>query len=266
MNTMDERIAERRHQVTEDRARGRLRWLIWVVLAIGVVALGVWLVNSPFLSIQSVTVTGAERTNPAAIAADLAAAPGTPTISVRAGAIEAALLADPWIAEADVVVSWPGSVEIHVVERQPITSINTGDAGFLAAADGVIVGRTDGGSIPPLIKTNRTVAADVGDEITDVSTLGAIEFVAALGPALRRSAEVVVLSETVEADVGGIIIILGRPTDMAAKAAAVEALIGTGIESGSRIDVTAPLRPAVAAPQSQLEGETETLEESQPSD
>jgi hypothetical protein len=53
---------------------------------------------------------------------------------------------------------------------------------------------------------------------------------------------------------------------MAFKAAAVEALIATGLEAGSRIDVTAPSRPAVAPPQSQLEGETETLEQSQPSD
>lgn len=66
----------------------------------------------------------------------------------------------------------------------------------------------------------------------------------------------------VGAEVDGIMVVVGRPTDMAAKAAAVEALIATGIERGSRIDVTAPLRPAVAPPQSQLEGETETLEES----
>jgi hypothetical protein len=106
----------------------------------------------------------------------------------------------------------------------------------------------------------------VGDRISDKPTVGAIEFLAALTPALRRSTEVVVDGGVVGAEVDGVIILLGRPTNMAAKAAAVEALIATGIESGSRIDVTAPSRPAVASPQSQLEGETETLEESQPSD
>ena len=34
MNAMDHRIAERRHEVTEERARGRLRWLIWLVLLV----------------------------------------------------------------------------------------------------------------------------------------------------------------------------------------------------------------------------------------
>lgn len=266
MNTMDHRIAERRQQVTEDRARGRLRWLIWIVLAVVAVALTVWLVNSPLLSIRSVTVTGTQRTDPAAIAADLAIGPGTPTMSVNAGALEAALLENPWIAEADVIVSWPGSMEIHVVERVPVASITIDDVVFHTAADGVLVERTSGGAIPPLIVADLPAATHVGDQITDGSTLGAIEFLVALPPALRRSAEVTVTGTTVAANVGGFIILLGRPADMAAKAAAVEALLATGIEPGSRVDVTAPLRPAVAPPQSQLEGETKTVEESQPSD
>jgi alpha-D-ribose 1-methylphosphonate 5-triphosphate synthase subunit PhnG len=77
---------------------------------------------------------------------------------------------------------------------------------------------------------------------------------------------VTVAGDDVSAEVGGMIIVIGRPKDMAEKAAAVEALLGTDLEPGSRIDVTAPTRPAVAPPQSLVEGETKTLEESQPSD
>ncbi|MCL1692334.1 MAG: FtsQ-type POTRA domain-containing protein [Actinomycetia bacterium] len=266
MNTMDHRIAERRQQVTEDRARGRLKWLIWGVLAVIVVGATVWLVNSPLLSIGSVTVTGAERTDPAAIANSVEAGTGTPTMSVNVGAVEAALLENPWIAQADVTVSWPGTLEIHVVERVPVVTITIDGDAFQAAVDGVLVEHSASGAVPPLITTDFSTPARVGDRIFDASTLGAIEFVETLSPALRRSTEVSVISGVVEAEVDSVIIVVGRPTDMAAKAAAVEALIATGIERGSRIDVTAPLRPAVASPQSQLEGETETLEESQPSD
>jgi cell division protein FtsQ len=266
MNTMDHRIAERRQQVTEDRARGRLKWLIWGVLLVVAAGATVWLVNSPLLSIRSVTVTGAERTDPAAIANSLEAGLRTPTMSVNAGAVEAALLENPWIAQADVTVSWPGTLEIHVVERVPVVAIAIDGDTFQAAVDGVLVEHLTSGAIPPLISTDSSTPAHVGDRISDASTLGAIEFVEALPPALRRSTEVSVIGGAVGAEVDGVIVLLGRPTDMAAKAAAVEALIATGIERGSRIDVTAPLRPAVASPQSQLEGETETLEESQPSD
>ena len=266
MNTMDHRIAERRQHVTEDRARGRLKWLIWVVLIAAVAGATVWLVNSPLLSIRSVTVTGAERTDPVSIARALNVEAGTPTMFVNGGAVEASLLENPWIAQADVVVTWPGSVEVDVVERVPVTAIVIDGAIFKAADDGVLVERSSSGEIPPLITTDVAVASHVGDRIADKSTLGAIGFISALPAALQRSTEVVVTGGVVGAQVDGIIILLGRPNDMAAKAAAVEALIATGIQSGSRVDVTAPSRPAVAPPQSQLEGETETLEESQPSD
>lgn len=266
MNMIDHRIAERRQQVTEDRARGRLKWLIWLVLIVVVVGAMVWLVNSPLLSIRSVTVTGAERTDPATTAIGLDAGPGAPTMFVDAGAVEVALLDNPWIAQADVIVSWPGSVEIHVVEHEPVVVVTIDGDGFNAASDGALVEKSASGAIPPLITTDLSKPMRVGDQITDVATLGAIEFVEALPSALRRSTEVTIIAGVVEAEVDGVVILLGRPTDMAAKAAAVEALITTGIESGSRIDVTAATRPAVAPPQSQLEGETETLEESQPSD
>ena len=266
MNTMDHRIAERRHEVTEERARGRLIWLIWLVLIVGVVAVAIWVVNSPILSIRSVTVTGAERTDPVAVAESLGVGNGTPTISVGAGEIEAALLANPWIAEADVAVSWPGSVEIHVRERVPVAAITTDLGRFNAAADGVLVERVDDNAIPPTILSDQLGAEREGDRVTHAGSYGALEFVAALPSALRRSTTVTVAGDTVEAVIGDHLIVLGRPTDMAFKAAAVEALIATGLEAGSRIDVTAPNRPAVAPPQSQLEGETETLEQSQPSD
>ncbi|MEA3511888.1 MAG: FtsQ-type POTRA domain-containing protein [Actinomycetota bacterium] len=266
MNAIDHRIAERRQQVTEDRARGRLKWLIWLVLIVAAVGATLWLVNSPLLSIRSVTVTGAERTDPAAIANSLDAGPGTPTMSVDAGAVESALLDDPWIAQADVIVSWPGSVEIRVVEREPVVVVTIDGDGFNAASDGVLVERSVGGALPPLISTDLSNPTRVGGQINDAATLGAIEFVEALPPALRRSTEIMIIGGVVGAEVDGISILMGRPTEMVAKAAAIEALIAAGIEPGSRIDVTAPTRPAVAPPQSQVEGETEALEESQPSD
>ena len=266
MNTMDHRIAERRQEVTEERARGRLRWLIWLVLLVVAVAAAIWFVNSPILSIRTVTVTGAERTDPAAIAAGLGVRPGTPTISVKGGAIEAAVLESPWVADVDVTVSWPGSVDIDVRERVPVATISTDLGAFNVALDGVLIERIASGPVPPIVQSDRAGASREGDRIGHAATLGAVEFVAGLSPALQRSTTVTVSGDTVDALVDQYTVSLGRPIDMAFKAAAVEALIATGLEVGSRIDVTAPSRPAVAPPQSQLEGETETLEQSQPSD
>jgi cell division protein FtsQ len=266
MNTMDHRIAERRHEVTEERAQGRLRWLIWVVVLVGAIAAAVWFVRSPVLAVRSVVVTGAERTDPSAVAAGLGAEPGTPTISVRAGEIEAALLTSPWVAEANVTVSWPGTIEINVRERTPIASIRTERGVFAIAVDGVLIEVVKEAPVGPMIVSDRLGPVAVGDRIRQVGTLGAAEFIAGLSPSLRRATTVSVTGDTASAVVAEYSVILGRPIDMAFKAAAVDALIASGVEAGSRIDVTAPTRPAVAPPQSQLEGETETLEQAQPSD
>jgi cell division protein FtsQ len=266
MNTMDHRIAERRHKVTEERAQGRLRWLIWLVVAVAAVAAAIWLVNSPLLSIRTVSVTGAERTDPVAVAERLGVRPGTPTISVDGGAVEEALLESPWVADVDVTVSWPGSVEIDVRERVPVAAISTDLGTFNVALDGVLVERTSDESMPPIIRSDRAGASGEGDRIGHTGTLGAIEFVAGLSPGLRRATTVSVAGDSVEAQVDQYTVSLGRSVEMTFKAAAVEALILSGVEPGSSINVTAPSRPAVAAPQSQLEGEAETLEQSQPSD
>ena len=125
MKTMDRRIAERRHRVTEERARTRLRLVIGLVALVALAAAGFALVRSPLLSVNRVTVTGHEHSDPAAVLARLDVVPGMPTVSVDAGAIEAALRADPWVADARVVVSWPGSVDVEVTEQVPVAAVTT---------------------------------------------------------------------------------------------------------------------------------------------
>ena len=56
MKTMDRRIAERRHRVTEERARTRLRFVIGLVALVALAAAGFALVRSPLLSVNRVTV------------------------------------------------------------------------------------------------------------------------------------------------------------------------------------------------------------------
>ncbi|MEN8112931.1 MAG: FtsQ-type POTRA domain-containing protein, partial [Actinomycetota bacterium] len=218
MNTMDRKIAERRHEITEERARGRLRWLIWLVLAIAVVGAVVWVLTSPLLAIKDVTVTGAERTDPEAVAYEHGIKPGIATFSARGGPVEEALLEDPWIAEADVVVSWPGSIEIHVRERAPLVVVRNADGAFVAAEDGALVEIAEDGTMKPHIETAQTGARRPGENITDGATLAAIEFFAALPPSLRRSANVTVADNRLKGDVGGYVVVLGRPLEMALKA------------------------------------------------
>ncbi len=87
-----------------------------------------------------------------------------------------------------------------------------------------------------------------GARIDDRSTLGALEFVAALRPDLRAGAVIEVVGAEIQATVAGYPVRAGLATDMAAKARALAAVIDQRPEEGSEITVVSPERPAVLPP------------------
>ena len=85
--------------------------------------------------------------------------------------------------------------------------------------------------------------------------VGALRFIGALDPALGAGAVVFVDDGGLHVTVTEHRVRLGRPVDMAQKATVLEALLASGLEAGVAIDLIAPLRPAVANPQPEVEGE-----------
>lgn len=254
MTAMDTRVADRRKGVSEDKARRRLRWVL-AAIAVILVAVGTfWLIRSPILSIATIDVTGAERTDPGATIAALGMGVGRPTIDVDGGAIEAAIERDPWIAEATVSVAWPGTIHVDVIEHEPLVPVMAGDSWYLVSADGAVLA-----SAPTPGVADAAVAIDlgvgIGETTADRSVLGALEFLDALPEDLRVGAALSVATEGVVAVVEGHRVVLGRPIDMGAKALVLEGLIASGLESGAEVNLIAPTRPAVANPQPLPEGE-----------
>ena len=94
-----------------------------------------------------------------------------------------------------------------------------------------------------------------GDAIVDPATIGALEFVHHLS--MERRPGTLIRSEGVGliAEVEGHRIRLGRPVNMAEKASVLDALLDTGIPDGATINLIAPLRPAVANLQAEVEPE-----------
>jgi len=80
--TIEPKFAERRKGVSEDRARGRLKWVLTILVIMLTVVGTAWLIRSPVLSIKSVTVTGATMSHPDVVVADLGMGQGTPTIDI----------------------------------------------------------------------------------------------------------------------------------------------------------------------------------------
>src|SRR5690242_18218688 len=114
------RIARKRF-ARRQRAR---RWLAWrpilvVVLLVGAVSLGFWLVYfSPVLAVHGVQVTGAQSLDPRVVRRAAEIPPDTPLATVDLGAVAARVENLRAVKSVDVSRSWPHQVRIDVVERQ----------------------------------------------------------------------------------------------------------------------------------------------------
>lgn len=256
MKTMDRKIAARRHGVTEQRATARLRIVIGLAVLAVFAAAVFWLIRSPLLEIQDITITGAEHSTPAASLARFDVGPGTPTISVDAGALEADLLTDPWIAEAAVTVTWPGSVDVLVTEHVPIAVVVAQNGLAQVTLEGNVVSIIgDSAGYPTIVPAGAGMARP-GGLMAGGAMLGSLKFVSGLPPELAATTVITIDdSSQIAAQVGDYEVRLGRAIDMRSKAAALIALIDYGVEPGSSIDVTAARRPAVTNPQPEVEGE-----------
>lgn len=255
MTVMEPRVQERRKSVSEDRARSRLKWILVVIALLALILGSLWLIRSPLLSIREVDVIGATESNPRGTVRALDMDLGTPTIDVDRDVIAAAILEDPWVGSATVQIMWPGTIVIEVSERRPIAPVLAGGQWVLVASDGGVIMTIDNPIAGEALVAIDQGALVPGDVITDAAVVGALEFIDHLSAERRAGTRVRLEGDGLSADVAGHTIRLGRPVDMAQKAAVLDALLDSGVADGATIDLIAPLRPAVANPQPQVEAE-----------
>ena len=260
---MDRRMAERRRGVAEQSARRRLRILLIAAIIAALGGIAAWALRSPLLDVDHLNVQGAVRSPAEAILASQGLGAGRALISIDEGAIEAALLADPWIAHAEVRVEWPATVDVIVLEYLPMAWVDGGDEWSLLSVEGAVLEH----AAAPDAQTARIdlpiPGVHRGSRVSDPDLLGALQFVAALDDVLREGAAVFAADGDLWATVAGVAVRLGRPVEMPEKAAAVQALLGEELPPGSTLDVIAPTRPA-AIPGLPLEPEGATAAEPLP--
>jgi cell division protein FtsQ len=155
----------------------------------------------------------------------------------------------------NVEVLWPGSVVVEVSERTPLAPVLAGGQWVLVGRDGGVIKLL--GDLPP---QDALVAIDQGplvpgDIITDADAVGALQFIDGLSAQRRVGTRLSSEGGGLIAEVAGHMIRLGRPVDMGQKASVLDALLDTGVPDGVAINLIAPLRPAVANPQPEVEPE-----------
>ncbi len=246
---IDERIAQRRAQVREDRRRRRLRRTVLGASLLVLTVVGVLVERSSLVALAEVRVEGLERLDDAQVrsAADLAL--GTSTLRLRLGAAERRVESLPLVADAVVHRLDPLTVLVEVTERTPAAVVSLGARAVLVDDEGVVIDRGREGGLAR-IRIRRGPLPEPGQAL-DVhpAAANAHRVMAGLpGPlrplidrydAISEDELVLVLSD-------GTPVQFGRADRVEEKARALGALLedlrGRPV---SEIDVRAPSRPVV---------------------
>lgn len=171
--------------------RPRRRWLRagLVVLGALLVAVAVWAVwFSSLLAASSVRVLGVEGARAEAALAAAAVPVGMPLARIDTAPAERAVLALPWVLDAEVRRGWPSEIVLAVTPRVPIAVIVDGSGRSGVDAEGVVF--PVAGAMP---KGLPTVTAD------GVGLTAAMAALATLPPDLSR--KVVSVAATTRDDI-----------------------------------------------------------------
>jgi cell division protein FtsQ len=243
--TIDPRLAERRREVAEDRARRNVGRLVRFLIVLGVIGALVWVFLSPLLSVATVTTTGINASTAASVLAEHRVREGTPLVLIRTGQVEKALEIDPWVRESVVELDWPRGVMVRVDERVPVAWVETDEGWGLYAVDGVRLSTApDPAAEMPWVQIG---AVDATAEDPSPAVLGSLEFAAGLPKDLKTGARV--RNESggeLWADVAGYEVRLGRAVEMRQKALSLAALIREQPPEGSILTLIAPTNPAIS--------------------
>lgn len=136
---IDERIAERRAEVRDDRRRIRLRRSLALVLVAIVVAGLVAIERSALVGLEEVRVRGTQRVDEATVleAADLDL--GTSTLRLGLGDAAERVTALPLVRETRASRLDPLTVEIEVDEREPVLNVVGGDRTRMVDREGIVI-------------------------------------------------------------------------------------------------------------------------------
>jgi cell division protein FtsQ len=129
------RFRSRRIAVRRDQGKRRLKR---VAVALGVIAALVAAAaatQTALLDVDGVRVDGVAHTAAADVRRVARIEVGDAMVGVDADRVAARIEELPWVAQATVARHWPGTIEIHVIEREPLAMVGLSE-GRVALVDG----------------------------------------------------------------------------------------------------------------------------------
>ena len=223
----------------------RRRLVIALLLAMALMALyRLWFRDSSFVAVQHVTVSGLTTKDAPRIRTALtAAAHDMSTLNVKQAALGGAVSGFPIVRTVVARASFPHTLEIHVIEQQPVAVLEVGGERLLLAPDGSVLRDVATGHPLAVIRTNGSVPQD---KLTEHAPLAALH-VAAAAPAALADRITSIGHDKLGIEVhlrNGPRIVFGDDSRPLAKWAAATAVLADPSSKGaSYVDVRLPGRP-----------------------
>jgi cell division protein FtsQ len=241
------RMRSRRIAVRRSEGLRRLRRLTWGLAGLALLVDGVALAHTGFVDVDEFAVVGTANVSAAAVEHASGIDLGDALLTLDEAGAERRIERLPWVAEADVVRQWPGTVRITVTERQPAAVLQVKDdpAVPLALVDAtgrvLEIGAHPEGLIavtevpPPLAEGDRApAAARDALRIADAASR-------------RMPGTIVSLTSDLEATLGsGGVVLFGSADDLDTKLTALSTVLsGVDLECLESLELSVPDHPAL---------------------
>jgi cell division protein FtsQ len=212
------------------------RQLLIVGSAVALAVTLMWgLTFTSLFSARTISVEGASALSTTEVASLAGVSSETNVWHLDARGAEAALLADPWVAEAAVMRDLPRTLLIRITERTPVA---VDEGGEVVAGDGTVLPGAVRSGLPSILgaldRASRSAAAAVVDGLAP-----AVQLRLASVNVAREGEVVLELRD-------GITVGFGAPTDASEKGEALRAVLRWAADEGVRlraVNVTVPNAP-----------------------
>ena len=246
--TLSAKQVERRQKQKQQRRAMQLRAAAVLGGLLAVWALWAAMSGSQLFEIRQVEVTGATRLTAEEVISLAGVKEGETLLRVDGDAIEKSLMADPWIAGADVSRKLPSTLGIAVRERTPAAVVDTGSTFWFVETSGRVLAESVASSatVIPVIRDLPDFVAEPGS-ISESETLrNALKVLAGLSDELRSTVRMVsapTVEETALLTASGVEIMMGEAVDLPEKSVLVADILAAQGQNVVFIDVRSIERP-----------------------
>ena len=227
------------------RTARRGPWL--VAISVVVVSIGIGVLHSPWLSLQTIEVIGARE---AAVTDRIAATglgEGAIMVWIDTNALVEAVSADPWVADVRIQREFPDRLVVEVLEHTPAAWIEGADGWMLVSADGTVL-ETAASPASGLLRARIAAPSVAIGGSSDERVWREVVALAQVLPPEVAAGEVGFRADELWMVAPDVEIRFGTPMDLVDKGRVVAGILANGVPVGATIDVVAPRRPAVVPP------------------